>query len=140
MKGWKIAAGAIKKSNHLSHNTNKNKNDWCVQGRDQPGHTPILIRVFAVCSKDSQGPKALHADSEDSDQTGHISRLNWVFAGRTGHCVGFDVLWLNFMIVALPGLLEENTLIQLMWFLLHLSFTLTEMIEVTDVLIILETR
>ena len=23
---------------------------------DQPGHPPSLIRVFAVCSKDSQGP------------------------------------------------------------------------------------
>ena len=31
----------------------------------------------------------LHADSEDSDQTGRITRLTWVFAGRTDHFVGF---------------------------------------------------
>ena len=31
----------------------------------------------------------LHADSEDSDQTGWIPRLIWVFAGYTDHFVGF---------------------------------------------------
>ena len=34
----------------------------------------------------------LHADSEDSDQTGRMPRLIWVFAGHTGHFVGF-VMW-----------------------------------------------
>ena len=29
----------------------------------------------------------LHADSEDSDQTGPMPRLIWVFAGRKGHFV-----------------------------------------------------
>ena len=31
----------------------------------------------------------LRADSEDSDQTGRMPRLIWVFAGRTGHFAGF---------------------------------------------------
>ena len=31
----------------------------------------------------------LHADSEDSDQTGRMPRLVWVFGGRIGHFVGF---------------------------------------------------
>ena len=31
----------------------------------------------------------LHADSEDSDQTGRMTRLTRVFAGRTDHFVGF---------------------------------------------------
>ena len=31
----------------------------------------------------------LHAASEDSDQTGRMTRLTWVFAGRTDHLVGF---------------------------------------------------
>ena len=31
----------------------------------------------------------LHADSEDSDQTGRMSRLICVFAERNGHFVGF---------------------------------------------------
>ena len=30
----------------------------------------------------------LHADSEDSDQTGRMTRLTWVFSGRTDHFVG----------------------------------------------------
>ena len=34
-------------------------------------------------------PSFLHADSEDSDQTGQMPRLIWVFAGRTCHLVGF---------------------------------------------------
>ena len=31
----------------------------------------------------AKDPRFLHADSEDSDQTGRMSRLIWVFAGRT---------------------------------------------------------
>ena len=31
----------------------------------------------------------LHADSEDSDQTGRMTRLTWVFAGRTDHFADF---------------------------------------------------
>ena len=45
----------------------------------------------------SQGPNLLHADSEDSDQTGQMPRLICVFTWRTGHFVGFVVLWLIFM-------------------------------------------
>ena len=33
----------------------------------------------------------LYADSKDSDQTRQVPRLIWVFAGRTGHFVGFVV-------------------------------------------------
>ena len=34
----------------------------------------------------------LHADKEDSDQTGRKPMLIWVFAGRTDHSVGFVML------------------------------------------------
>ena len=37
----------------------------------------------------AKDPRFLHADSEDSDQTGRMPRLIWVFSGRTGHFVGF---------------------------------------------------
>ena len=37
-------------------------------------------------------PTFLHADSEDSDQTGRMPRLIWVFAGRTCHFVGFVLM------------------------------------------------
>ena len=42
-----------------------------------------LIRVFAVRFTGSLGPSFLHADSEDSDQTGRMPTLIWVFAMRT---------------------------------------------------------
>ena len=35
-------------------------------------------------------PRFLHVDSEDSDQTGQMPRLIWVFAGRTCHIVGWS--------------------------------------------------
>ena len=37
----------------------------------------------------AKDPSFLHADSEDSDQTGRMPRLIWVFAGRTCHFVCF---------------------------------------------------
>ena len=40
----------------------------------------------------------LHADSEDSDQTGRMPRLIWVFAWRTCHFVGFVMRQLIFVI------------------------------------------
>ena len=58
--------------------TNKMASGPCKDS-GQPGHSPSLIRVFAVRSVDS----FLHADSEDSDQTGWMLRLIRVFAGRT---------------------------------------------------------
>ena len=39
----------------------------------------------------------LHADREDSDQTGWMPRLIGVLAGRTGHIVGFVVLRLIYV-------------------------------------------
>ena len=47
---------------------------------DQPGHPPSWWVA--------EDPMFLHADSEDSDQTGRMSRLIWVFGGRRGHFVG----------------------------------------------------
>ena len=44
------------------------------------------------------------AHSEDSDQTGRMPRLIWVFAGRTGHFVGFVALWLKFCRLAVQCL------------------------------------
>ena len=54
----------------------------------QPNHSS-LIREFAVRPVGSKDPSFLHADSEDSDQTGWMPRLIWAFAGRTCLFVGF---------------------------------------------------
>ena len=59
---------------------------------DQPGHQPSLISlgINPVWSESSlydqnvaKDLSFLHADSENSDQTGRMLRLIWVFAGRT---------------------------------------------------------
>ena len=74
----------------------------------RPVKTPISQGICPVWSESSlctqwvaKDPSFLHADSEDwsdagdgkdSDQTGQMPRrLIWVFAGRTGHFVGFVV-------------------------------------------------
>ena len=44
----------------------------------------------------AKDPSFLHTDSEDSDQTGWMPRLIWVFAGRTCHYVGFVTRRLKF--------------------------------------------
>ena len=44
----------------------------------------------------------LHADSEDSDQTGQMLRLIWVFAGRTLIFLGFVMSRLKFKNNKLP--------------------------------------
>ena len=62
----------------------------------RPAHTQIRLGIRPVWSESSQcaqwvaeDPMFLQADSEDSDQTGRMPRLIWVFAGRNGHFVGF---------------------------------------------------
>ena len=50
-------------------------------------------QIICAPSEDSDQP----GQSEDSDQTGWMPRLIWVFTGRTGHFVGFGLLWLIFL-------------------------------------------
>ena len=66
-----------------------------------PAKTQISLGICSVWSETSlcaqkvaKDPTFLHADSEDSDQTGWMPRLIWVFAGRTGHFVDFVLRWL----------------------------------------------
>ena len=67
----------------------------------RPAKTQVSLDIRPVWSESSlctqcvaKGPSFLHADSEDSDQTGRMPRLIWVFAGRRCHFVGFVVMWL----------------------------------------------
>ena len=55
-----------------------------------PAKTQISLGICPVWSESSmcaqwvaKDPRFLHADNEDSDQTGRMPRLIWVFAGRT---------------------------------------------------------
>ena len=56
----------------------------------RPAKTQISLGIGPVLSESSlcaqwvaKDPRFLHADSEDSDQTGRMPRLIRVFAGRT---------------------------------------------------------
>ena len=69
-----------------------NQTKWHVR----PANTQISLGIRPVWSESSlcaqwvaKVPSFLHADSEDSDQTGRMPRLIWVFDGRTCHIVGF---------------------------------------------------
>ena len=79
---------------HMSHSTTKTNKMTCVPSKDldQHGHPPSLIRVFACAVWVAKDARFFHADSEDSDQTGRMPRLIWVFDGRKGHFVCF-VTW-----------------------------------------------
>ena len=75
----------------------KTTTKWSVR----PAKKKINLGIRPVWSESSQcaqwvakDPRFLHADSEDSDRTGRMPRLIWVFAGRTCHFVGFVVRWL----------------------------------------------
>ena len=64
----------------------------------RPAKTQISLGIRPVWPESSlctqwvaKDPCFLHADNEDSDQTGRMPTLIWVFAGRTGHFVGFVV-------------------------------------------------
>ena len=68
----------------------------------RPAKTQISLSIRPVWSESSlcaqqvaKDPSFLRADSEDSDQTGQMPRLIWVFAGRTFHFVGFVTRWLK---------------------------------------------
>ena len=62
----------------------------------RPAKTQISLGIRPVWSESSlcaqwvaKDQSILPADSEDSDQSGRMPRLIWVFAGRTCHFVGF---------------------------------------------------
>ena len=62
----------------------------------RPAITQISLDIDPVWSESSMGyhsvtetSRFLRADSEDSDRTGRIPSLIWVFAGRTCYFVGF---------------------------------------------------
>ena len=74
---------------HMSQRMTK-PTKWHVR----PTKTQISLCIRPVWSESSmytqyvaKDPSFLHADSEDSDQTGRMPSLIWVFAGRTCHFV-----------------------------------------------------
>ena len=71
----------------------------------RPAKTQISLGIrpdwseSSLCSQwVAKDPSFLHADNEDSDQTGRRPRLIWVFAGCTCHFVGFVMRRLSVVI------------------------------------------
>ena len=71
-----------------------NPTKWQVR----PAKTQISLGIHPVLSESSlsaqwvaKDPSLIQANSEDSDLTGRMSRLIWVFAGRTCYFVGFGM-------------------------------------------------
>ena len=72
-----------------------------------PAKTQISLGIRPVWTESSlcaywvaKDHSFLQADSEDSDQTGRMPRLIWVFAGRTCHFVSFvtmRLIWLSYL-------------------------------------------
>ena len=53
------------------------------QGQTSLGIRPVWSESSLCAQWVAKDPSFLHADSEDSDKTGRMPRLSWVFAGRT---------------------------------------------------------
>ena len=73
-----------------SYKTNEPRHDKTNKMSVRLAKTKISLGIRPVWSESSpcaqwvaKDPSFLHADSEDSDQTGRMPRLIWVFAGRT---------------------------------------------------------
>ena len=86
------------KTNKLSQRMTK-PTKWHVR----PAKTQISLGIRPVWSESllcaqwiAKDPSFLSADSEESDQTGRMPRLIWVFAGHTCNFVGFAIRWLKF--------------------------------------------
>ena len=107
---------------YMSHRTTK-PIKWPVR----PAKTQFSLGIRPVWSESSlcaqwvaNDSMFLHADSEDSDQTGRMPRVIWVFAGRTSHFVGFVVrqlIWYKYQITV-EFVFQETCFIQFKHFCL----------------------
>ena len=71
-------------NNWAASRQNQQNDGVLSENSDQPGHLWSESSRFAQwVAKD---PSFLHSDSEDSDQTGHMPRLIWVFIGHMSFC------------------------------------------------------
>ena len=63
----------------------QNQQNECAHSKTQIslGIRPVWSESSLCAQWVAKDPSFLHADSEDSDQTGRMPRLIWVFAGRT---------------------------------------------------------
>ena len=65
-----------------------NKMSVCPAKTHQPEHPPSLIRIFTCAQWAAKDQRFLHADSEDSDQTGRMPRRDLSLRWAHTHFVG----------------------------------------------------
>ena len=87
-----------------------------------PAKTQISLGIRPVWSKSSLsawrslGSLAIHwAHSKDSDQTGRMPRLIWVFAGRTCHFICFVMKWLIYVLRLLIQCTQKRLQTSALW-------------------------
>ena len=74
----------------------QNQQWLCAQWRLRSAWASAQSDQSSLCTQRvAKDPRFLHADSKDSDQTGRMPRLIWVFAGCTCYFVGFVMRLLN---------------------------------------------
>ena len=76
--------GELYQNQHISHNMTKPTKWLCPQQRLRSAQASTQSDQSSLSTWRKLGSLATHwAHIEDSDQTGQMSRLIWVFAGRT---------------------------------------------------------
>ena len=70
---------------HMSHDMIKPKKTWLAPAKIQIslGIRPVWSESSLCAQWVAKDPVLLHADSEDSDRTGRMPRLFWVFVWRS---------------------------------------------------------
>ena len=86
---WKLKAAKIRKFTVCAHNSSfcpNSHGDWFEPPYDKTNKVAVhpVWSESSMCAQwVARDPSFFHADSEDSDQTGPMPRLVWVFAGCT---------------------------------------------------------
>ena len=75
--------GIILHSNEPRHDKTNKMNVRPATTRISLGIRPVWSESSLCAQWVAKDPSFLHADSEDSDQTGRMPKLIWVFVGRT---------------------------------------------------------
>ena len=86
------------------------RNGMCAQQRLSSAWASTQSDQSSLCAQwVARVPRCRHVDREDPDQTVWMHRLIWVFAGHTGHFVGFVMRWLIFCCSSDRGSYSRDT-------------------------------
>ena len=82
--------------NNWANSCQNQRNGICTQRRLRSAWASAQSDQLLCAQWVAKDPRCHHADSEDSDQTGRMPRLIWVFTGSTCHFAGFVMRRLNY--------------------------------------------